>query len=74
MLKASMELPAGDEFSGRDRRDERFSPLFIPLHPLCDPRRGIRGFGRKRRRRRRATSVPLERRSFDRFNYGDISR
>lgn len=23
MFKASMELPAGDEFSGRDRRDEK---------------------------------------------------
>jgi len=37
MLKASMELPAGDEFSGRDRRDERQSSLllssshFVPL-------------------------------------------
>jgi len=38
MLKASMELPAGDEFSGRDRRDERG---LSSLHPSSSPSRSV---------------------------------
>jgi len=45
-----MELPAGDEFSGRDRRDERrpLSPLFMPLRAPHDPRHPGDGGGKRR--------------------------
>lgn len=47
------------------------SPLFSPLHPLRNPYWGILGFGGKRRAM--LTQTLFARRSFDRFNYNDIS-